>query len=59
MSRKLAKKNVLKNPGRSLETGANIATTGASRTPKKVLSTLPEVIKFCHTGKGLYLGKIV
>ena len=26
---------------------------------KKVLSTLPEVILFYHTGKGIYLGKFV
>ena len=47
--------NVLKNPGRALEIGANIATAAATKSPKAALSTLPEVINFYHTGKGLYL----
>ena len=51
--------NVLKNPGRALEIGANITTAAATKSPKAALSTLPEVINFYHTGKGLYLGKIV
>ena len=56
--KKLATK-VLKNPGRALEIGANVATAAASRNPKVALSTVPEVINFYHTGKGLYLGKFV
>ena len=51
--------NVLKNPGRALEIGANIATAAATKSPKAALSTLPEVINFYHTGTGLYLGKFV
>ena len=51
--------NVLKNPGRALEIGANVATAAASRNPKAALSALPEVINFYHKGKGLYLGKFV
>ena len=51
--------NVLKNPGRALEIGANIATAAATKSPKAVLSTLPEAINFYHTGNGLYLGKFV
>ena len=47
--------NALKNPAKFLETGANVATAAASRTPKAALSTLPEEIDFYHTGKGLYL----
>ena len=47
--------NVLKNPSRALEIGANIATAAATKSPKAALSTLPEVINFYHTGKGLYL----
>ena len=47
--------NALKNPAKFLEIGANVATAAASRNPKAALSTLPEVIKFYHTGKGLYL----
>ena len=51
--------NVLKNPARALEIGANVATAAASRNPKAALSTLPEVIKFYHEGRGLYLGKFI
>ena len=51
--------NALKNPARFLKIGANVAAATASRNPKAALSTLPEVINFYHTGKGLYLGKIV
>ena len=46
--------NALNNPARFLEIGANVATAAASRNPKAALSTLPEVINFYHTGKGLY-----
>ena len=55
-SEKLAT-NVLKNPRRALEIGANVATATANRNPKKVLSTLPEVISFYHKGRGVYLKK--
>ena len=58
VGKKLAK-NVLKNPSRALDITANIASAAASRSPKNVLSTLPEVINFYHTGKGLNLGKFV
>ena len=47
--------NALKNPAVFLEIGANVATSAASRNPKAALSTLPAVINFYHTGKGLYL----
>ena len=60
VSSKAAKKlasNALKNPSRFLEIGANVATAAASKNPKTALSTLPEVIKFYHEGRGLYLGK--
>ena len=56
--KKLAK-NVLSNPGRALEITSNIATAAATKNPKAALSSLPEVINFYHTGKGLYLGKFV
>ena len=56
--KKLAK-NVLSNPGRALDLTAIIATAAASKSPKAALSTLPEVINFYHTGKGIYLGKFV
>ena len=52
-------KNVLCNPGRALELRAKITTAAASRSSKQALSTLPELIKFYNTGKGLYLGKFV
>ena len=51
--------NAQKNPSRFLEIGPNVAAATASRNPKAALSALPEVIKFYHTGKGLYLGKFV
>ena len=54
VSKKMAK-NVLKNPGRALEIGANVGTAFASRNPKAALTSLPEVINFYHNGKGLYL----
>ena len=58
VSKKMAK-NVLKNPGRALDITTNIATAAASRNPKNVMSTLPELTTFYNTGKGLYLGKFV
>ena len=58
VSKKMAK-NVLRNPSRALDNTANIATAAASRNPKNVMSTLPELITFYNTGKGLYLGKFV
>ena len=56
--KKLAK-NVFSNAGRALDLTAKIATAAATKSPKAALSTLPEVINFHHTGKGLYLGKFV
>ena len=56
--RKLAT-NVLSNPARALEITSNIATAAATKSPKAALSTLPEVIKFYHEGRGLYLGKLI
>ena len=58
VSKKRAK-NVLGNPGRALDSTAKIATAAASRNSKQALSTLPELIAFYNTGKGLYLGKFV
>ena len=46
--------NVLKNPGRAWEITWNIANAAANKSPKAALSSLPEVINFYHTGKGLY-----
>ena len=54
ISKKMAK-NVLKNPNRALDITANIATAAASRNPKNVMKSLPELVTFYNTGKGLYL----
>ena len=54
VSKKMAK-NVLKNPSRALDITANIAIAAASRNPKNVMKSLPELITFYNTGKGLYL----
>ena len=58
VSKKMAK-NVISNPGRALDLTAKIATAAASRNSKQALSTLPELITFYNTGKGLYLCKFV
>ena len=58
VSKKIAK-NLLSNPGRALDLTAKVASATASRNSKQNLSTLPELITFYHTGKGLYLGKFV
>ena len=52
-------KNVISNPGRALDLTAKISTAAASKNSKQALSTLPELITFYKTGKGLYLGKFV
>ena len=51
-------KKILKNPGRALELAANIGTAAASKNPRMIAATAPDIIKFVHQGKGLYLGKI-
>ena len=51
--------NVLKNPGRALEITSKTATAAATKSPKAALSSLPEVIIFHHTGKGVCLGSFV
>ena len=48
-----------KNQGRAMGITANIATSAVSRIPKNVMSTLPELITFYKTDKGLYLGNFV
>ena len=40
--------DVLKNPGRALDTTAKTAIAAASRNPKSDLLTLPEMITFYH-----------
>ena len=58
VSKKMAK-YVLSKPGRALDLRAKIATAAASRNSKQALSTLPELITFYNTGKGLYQGNFV
>ena len=52
-------KSVLSNPGRALDLTSKIATAAASRNSKQALSTLPELITFNNTKRGLYLGNFV
>ena len=52
-------KNVLSNPGRALDLTAKSAAAAASKKSKHALSTLPELIPFYNTRKGLYLGNFV
>ena len=52
LSKKMAK-NVLRIPGRALDITSNVACAVASRNPKAILSTLPELINFYTTGKFL------
>ena len=51
-------KKILNNPGRALEIAANIGTAAASKNIRMIAATAPDIIKFVHQGKGLYLGKI-
>ena len=44
-------KTVLENLEGAPEIEANVATAFAFRNPKSVLSSLPEVTNFYHTGK--------
>ena len=53
------KKNVLNNPGPTLELIGKLTGAAVSKNSKQGLSTLPELITFYNTGKGLYLGKFV
>ena len=53
VSKKMAK-NVLGKSSRALDVTADIATATASRTLKNVKKSLPELITFYNTGKGLY-----
>ena len=51
--------NLLKNPRRALEIGANLVAAFASQRPKTALSSLPEMINFHQRRKGSYLGKLL
>ena len=58
ISKKMTK-NVLNNPSSVFDITANLATAAANRNPKNVMKSLPELITFYNTGKGLYLGKFI
>ena len=47
-------KKILNNPARALEIAANIGTAAASKNPRLIAATAPDVIKFVHQGKGQY-----
>ena len=47
-------KKIFNNPDRALEIAAIIGTAAASKNPKLIAATAPDVIKFVHQGKGLY-----
>ena len=49
---------ILNNPGRALEIVDNIGTAAGSKNPRMIAASAPDIIKFVHQGKGLYLGKI-
>ena len=51
--------NVMKNPGTALEIGAKIGSAAVIKNPKAAPSTIPDVIKSHHTGKGFHQGKKV
>ena len=51
-------KKIFNNPGRASELAANIGTAAASKNPKLIAATAPDIIKIVHEGKGLLLGKI-
>ena len=50
-------KKFLNNPARALEIAANLGTAAATKNPKLIAASAPDVIKFVSQGKGLYLGK--
>ena len=56
-AKNVGKKN-LNNSGRALEIAANIGTAAASKNPKLIAATAPDVIKLVHQKKGLDLEKI-
>ena len=58
VSKKMAK-NVISNPSRASDLTAKIAAAAVSKIYKQALSTLPELITFYNTGKGVYFGKFV
>ena len=51
---KNVRKKIFNNSGRALELAAKIRTAAASKSPKLIAATAPDIIKFVHQGKGLY-----
>ena len=51
-------KKILNNQGCALEIAVNIGTAAANKKPRMIAAAAPDIIKFVHQGKGLYLGKI-
>ena len=51
---KIVVEKILNNPGRALEFAANFGTAAASKNPRIIAATAPDIIKFVHQGKGLY-----
>ena len=49
----------MKNPGRALQIGAKTGGTLVSNYLKAALLTIPTVINFYQTGKGIHLGKVL
>ena len=47
---------MLKNPGGQI--GAKTGSAALSKNPKAALSTIPDLLIFCQTSKGPYLGKL-
>ena len=52
-------KKIINNPGRALELAAIIGTAAPSKNPKLIAATAPDIRKFVHQVKGLYLGKVI
>ena len=53
-AKKTAKK-ILNTPGRALEIAANIRTAAASKNPRIIAATAPDIIKFVHEEKGNFI----
>ena len=58
VSKKWAR-NVLSNPEGALDLTAKIDAAAVCKNSKQAPPTLPELITFYNTGKGLYLGNFV
>ena len=50
-------KKIINNPNRALAIEPNIGTAAASKNPRMIAATAPDLIKIVYQGKVLYLGK--